>query len=138
MATKTIEAELLELERRYWQAIQDRDVKAAMALTDFPCIVAGAMGVGSIDPKAYEGIMTSATYTLRRFEIKDGAQVRLFNDDVAVVAYQVHEDLTVDGKPVRLDAADTSVWVRRDGEWRCAAHTESIAGDSFGRDRDGE
>ncbi len=138
MATKTIEAELLELEQRYWQAIQDRDVKAAMALTDFPCIVAGAKGVGSIDPKTYEGIMKSATYTLRRFEIRDGAQVRLFNDDVAVVAYQVHEDLTVDGKPVTLHAADTSVWVRRDGEWRCAAHTESIAGDSFGRDREGE
>ena len=97
MATKTIEAELLELEQRYWQAIQDRDVKAAMALTDFPCIVAGRKGVGSIDPKTYEGIMKSATYTLRRFEIRDGAQVRLFNDDVAVVAYQVHEDLTVDG-----------------------------------------
>jgi hypothetical protein len=41
MATKTIETELLELEKRYWQAIKDQDVEAAMRLTDDPCIVAG-------------------------------------------------------------------------------------------------
>jgi len=29
-------------------------------------------------------------------------------DDVAILAYKVHEELTVDGKPVKLDAADAS------------------------------
>ena len=43
--------------------------------------------------------------------------------------------LTVDGKPLTLEAADASTWVRRDGRWLCALHTESILGDSFGRDR---
>jgi hypothetical protein len=47
----------------------------------------------------------------------------------------VHEDLTVDGEPVSIDAADTSEWVRRDGSRLCALHTESITGDPFGRDR---
>jgi hypothetical protein len=53
---------------------------------------------------------------------------------LAIVAYQVHEELTVDGKPVTLDAADSSTWVRRNGRWLCALHTEAIAGDPFGRD----
>jgi hypothetical protein len=43
--------------------------------------------------------------------------------------------MTVDGKPLSLDAADTSTWVKKDGEWLCAAHTEAITGDPFGRDR---
>jgi hypothetical protein len=30
-----------------------------------------------------------------------------------------------DGKPVTHDAADTSTWVRRDGQWRCCVHTET-------------
>jgi len=60
---------------------------------------------------------------------------RAVTDDVAVVAYKVREQLTVDGKPLTLDAADASTWVRRDGRWLCALHTESIAGDPFGRDR---
>jgi ketosteroid isomerase-like protein len=134
MATQTIEVELLALEKRYWQAIKDKDVDAAMRLTDFPCIVAGSSGVGSIDQKTFTGMMGGAAYTLNRFEIKD-VQVRLLRDDVAITAYKVHEELTVDGKPVALDAADASVWVRRDGRWLCAAHTESVAGDPYGRDR---
>jgi hypothetical protein len=43
--------------------------------------------------------------------------------------------LTVDGKPVTLDAADASIWVQRDGRWVCALHTESIGGGPFGRDK---
>jgi hypothetical protein len=54
---------------------------------------------------------------------------------VAVLAYNVHEELTVEGKPVTIDAADASTWVRRDGRWLCALHSESLKGDPFGRDR---
>jgi hypothetical protein len=43
--------------------------------------------------------------------------------------------LTVDGRPVTLDASDASVWVRREEQWVCALHTEAIAGDPFGRDK---
>jgi hypothetical protein len=135
MGTKTVEAELLDLEKRYWQALKDQDVKTAMSLTDEPCIVTGAQGIGALDRKTLAGMITSATYTLNHFELKDGAQVRLLGNDVAIVAYQVHEELTVDGKSVVLDAADSSTWVRRDGQWLCAMHTEAIAGDPFGRDR---
>ena len=137
MATMTIEAELLGLEQRFWQALMDRDADAAVRLTDEPCIVTGAQGVGLIDRKTLAGMVKAPHYTLDSFALKDGAQVRLLRDDVAVIAYQVHEELTVDGKPVSLDAADTSTWVRRDGRWLCAAHTESLAGDPYGRDRKG-
>ena len=41
--------------------------------------------------------------------------------------------MVVDGKPLTLEAYDSSVWVRRDGNWRCAAHTETLAGDPYGR-----
>ena len=135
MTTGTVEAELLGLENRYWQAIQDKDVEAAMRLTDETCIVTGAQGAAAIDRKMFEAMMKSDSWTLHRFQIKPGALVRLVTDDVAIVAYQVHEDLTVDGKPVAFDAADASTWVRRDGRWLCVLHTESIAGDAFGRDR---
>ena len=53
--------------------------------------------------------------------------VRLLGDDVAIVAYTVREELTVDGKPLTLEAADSSTWVRRDGRWVCALHTEALA-----------
>ena len=137
MSTAIVEKELLKLEKQYWQAIKDKDVEAAMQLTDDPCIVAGAQGVGRIDRKAMESMMKAAKYELVAFEVKDDVQVRMLKDDVAIMAYKVHEELKVEGKPVTLDAADSSTWIRRDGRWLCAMHTESLAGDPFGRDRKG-
>jgi ketosteroid isomerase-like protein len=135
MADMAIERELVDLERRYWQALKDKDVAAAIELTDEPCIVVGAQGVGLIDHPTYAAMMENATWTIADFDIRDDVQVQLLGDETAVLAYTVHEELTVDGEPVAVDAADTSTWVRRDGRWLCALHTESIAGDPFGRDR---
>ena len=134
MTTAAVEQELVELEHQYWRAIKDGDAKAAMRLSDDPCIVTGAQGVGSIDRKTLGGMLTSPTWKLLDYEISD-VQTRQLTDDVAVVAYKVTEQLTVEGKPLTLTAADASTWVRRDGQWVCALHTESIAGDPFGRDR---
>jgi len=130
-----VEQELLDLEREYWQAIKNKDVDAAMRLTDDPCIVAGAQGVGEIDRHGLALMMQKAPYTLNDFQIGPDIRVRLLRDDVAIVAYKVRENLTVEGKPVTVEASDSSTWVRRGGRWLCALHTEALAGDPFGRDR---
>ncbi len=134
MATKTIEKELIELENRYWQALKDNDIDGVLRLTDDPCIVTGAQGVGRINKQAFAGMMKGATWRLNDFRLSD-EQVRLLGNDVAIVAYKVHEELTVEGKPVTLEAADASTWVRRNGGWVCALHTEALSGDPYGRDR---
>jgi Domain of unknown function (DUF4440) len=92
-----------------------------MRLTDDQCILTGAQGVTRIERQAFAGLMNAAPYTLHAFELND-VHVRLLRDDVAVVAYKVHEQLTVGGKPVTLDAAEASIWVQRDRRWVCPAH----------------
>ena len=134
MTNTALATELLDLEQQYWQAMKDKNVDAAMRLTDEECIITGAQGVATVNRQGLSDMLKNAPYTLHDFELKD-EQVRELKDDVAILAYKVHEELTVEGKPVKLDAADTSTWVRRDGRWRCALHTEAIAGDPFGRDR---
>ena len=106
-----------------------------MQLTDESCIVAGAQGAASIDRKAFAGMLNSSAWTLNEFEFVGDVVARAVTDDVAVVAYTVREQLTVEGQPLTLEAADASTWVRRDGRWLCALHTESISGDPYGRDR---
>jgi hypothetical protein len=86
----TVEQELVELEKRYWQAIRDNDAGAAMRLTDDQCILIGAQGVTCIERQAFAGLMKAAPYTLHEFQLND-VQVRPLRDDVAVVAYKVHE-----------------------------------------------
>jgi uncharacterized protein (TIGR02246 family) len=130
----TVEAEIRELEQRYWDALKEKDVDTIVALTDDPCTVVGAQGVGTLARKDFPKMMENATYTVDKVRISD-VTVRRVGTHVAVAAYKVHEELTVDGEPVELDAADSSVWVRRDGSWVCTLHTEALKGDPFGRDR---
>ena len=134
MSTLTIEQEIIGLERQYWDAIRDRDLDTAQQLTDDPCIVTGAQGLASVDPDTFAQMLRSDEWTLNTYMLHD-VQVRAVNDDVAVIAYKVTEQLTVGGKPLTLQAADASTWVRRDGRWLCVLHTESLLGDPFGRDR---
>jgi hypothetical protein len=135
MAIKAAKEELVELERQYWQALKDRDYAVAERLTDDQCIVSGPQGVGRIDKKTLVEMMQNAPYTVDDFELDDDFQIRMIGSDVAIIAYKVHEELTVEGEPVTLDAAETSTWIRRNGSWVCALHTESLTGDPFGRDR---
>ena len=135
MPTATVEQELVELEKQYWQAIKDNDIDAALRLSDDPCLITGAQGVALVTREVLSRMMKTATYKLQHFAIDGDVTARRLGDDVAVLAYKVREELTVDGKPVTLEAADASTWVRRNGRWLCALHTESLLGDPFGRDR---
>src|SRR6478735_4949691 len=101
------EKELLALERQYWQAIKDGDAEQSARMSDDPCIVTGASGVGRIDRSTLERMFATATWKLTGFEISSPI-AKLLSDDVAIVAYKIHEELLVDGKPVKLDASDTS------------------------------
>jgi len=134
MATSAIENEVMTLERQFWQAMKDRDSETAMRLTDDSCILAGPQGVSEVSRDQFPAMIERPGYTLRDFQLKD-AHVRMIGEDVALVGYQAHEELTVDGKPVSLDAVEASTWVRRNGQWVCALHTEALSGDPFGRDR---
>ncbi len=131
MTTRSNERELLELETRYWQAMKDHDVDAALKLTDDPCVIVGAQGLRSIDHATFAQLMQSTAFTIHSFRIDAGSVGLRLSDDVAVIAYKVTEELTMDGRPVMIEAADSSVWRRTADGWRCSLHTESVMGDSF-------
>jgi uncharacterized protein (TIGR02246 family) len=136
MPTQTKEQELVETEQQFWDAMKNKDGKAAAELTDDGCIVVGAQGVSAIDRKSMGKMTEGGKWELQQFTFNEKTrQVRFISDDVAIVGYTVSERIVVEGKTLQFDANDSSVWVRRDGEWRCALHTESLAGDPYGRDK---
>ena len=67
----------------------------------------------------------------------DSVKIVRLDDETVTISYKVHEEVDVDGERVSLEAFDASVWRLHDDAWRCVLHTESIAGDGFGRDRTG-
>lgn len=131
-SNELVAKELMGLERQYWNAIKNKDAKTATSLSSDPCVVVGAQGIGELDKRALAKMLQTAGYELNAFSFED-VHVRHVRKDVVAVAYKVKEQLTVEGKPVELEAFDSSVWVKRNGEWECVVHTESLAGDPFGR-----
>jgi hypothetical protein len=135
--TPTIsDKELLDLERSYWDALKVRDFRTIGRLTAEDSTVAGASGVAGVDPRTIQKQIESAPYAIKDYRI-DPQTIRINRlcDDTVSIAYAVHEDLEVDRKPVKLDAFDLSVWKQSGTGWACVLHTESVKGDSFGRDR---
>lgn len=122
-----IDQELLELEKQYWEAICNRDGATATRLSDARCLVIGPQGIGKLDRQALAGMVENAPYELKKFRLDDDVQVRKIADGVALIAYKVSEEIVIDGETQTLEAFDSSVWVRRDGGWVCAAHTETPA-----------
>ena len=103
----TVENEIVELERRYWQALQDGDEVTPARLSDDPCIVAGAQGIASLDRRAVANMMKEASWKLERFEIDPDVKVRIIGERVAVLAYKVREEVAVDGRLLKFEASDT-------------------------------
>jgi len=131
-----VDQELIRLEKNFWNAVQNKDGSTASRLSDDLCVVIGPQGIGEVGKDDIGRMLEGATYELKKFSFDDREiHVRTVADNVAVVAYKVNEELIVDDKPQKLEAYDSSVWVRRDGKWLCALHTETLAGDPYGRDR---
>jgi hypothetical protein len=134
MTTTSIEQELLGLERAYWDSMISKDPKVASKLTADESLMVGAQGVRSVTSDAIGEMVQSDGWKVTSYRFSD-VKVKAVGRDTAIVAYHVVEEMEVEGKPLKLEANDASVWTRRDGKWVCVLHTESLAGDAFGRDK---
>jgi len=129
-----VASEIEMLERKFWQAMLDRDVDAAAALVAETFVVTGAQGVAAMNRPTFIKLMSDGQWTLHAFSFED-IEVVEPRSDVAVIGYRVRETVTVDGEKLDIACADASTWVRGPDGWVCVLHTESLEGDPFGRDR---
>ena len=136
MENRSIEKEIISLEKLYWKAMKENDLETMLMLSDEHCILAGPQGVSKVAKKDFKKMMESSPYTINNFTFDDNCEVSVLNNDTAVIAYKISEDLTVDGKPLKLDASESSTWIKRNGKWVCSLHTEALLSDPFGRDRE--
>jgi hypothetical protein len=90
MTTATMEKELLDLERQYWDAIKSKDARVAGRLSDEPCVVVGPGGAMSSDRRSMEGMVKDPSYELKSYAMDPKSiQSRAIDKDNAVVAYKV-------------------------------------------------
>lgn len=120
--------DIIKLERSYWDAMKRKDGAKASELSGDPAITSGANGVMRI-PKTKMGQLTEeGKWTLESYAFDD-IEVSTPAPDVAIIAYTVKQDVTMDGKPQSFRAADSSTWIRGPKGWECHAHSETILQD---------
>lgn len=123
----TTDSTLIALEKKFWQAMVDEDPDTATALLAEPALMVSSHGALQFDRKQYKKMAEEGPMVVKSFEFSD-MQVMYPNDDTAVLTYRVKQAIAKrdDGaEEIKQEMADSSVWLRQDGEWLCVMHTET-------------
>ncbi|MFA4870175.1 MAG: nuclear transport factor 2 family protein [Pedobacter sp.] len=120
-----MENQILELEKRYWNAMENRDFDTVKKLTRFPCIIAGKDGIRSVDEATFKKMFDSGDGSgLKVLNISE-PQADVISKSCAIIAYLVELEYGVQDPKPSGKCACTSTWVKEDFTWVCAMHTES-------------
>jgi ketosteroid isomerase-like protein len=118
--TQTIQ----DLETAYWNAMTRKDGEAAARLSGESSIVVNENGIRVVTADQMEKLTRDSSWTLDSFSFSE-VQVHAPTPDVAIIAYIVRQQVTMNGKPKAYSAAECSTWVRGQNGWLCHAHTEA-------------
>jgi hypothetical protein len=123
---RTADSELIALENKFWQSMVDEDTDAALSMLDEPALMVSSHGSMKFDHDGYRQMAEHGSMVIKSFELSD-MNVVFPSDDVAVLTYKAKQVLSARGKSEQIDQqmADSSVWTRKDGKWRCVMHTET-------------
>jgi hypothetical protein len=127
MAIQTTSNELIDLEKRFWQSLVEEDTDSALAMLDEPSVIVGPHGAMRIDHATYRKMAEEGPMVVTSFELND-VDVVFPTADTAVVTYRVNQSVAPREKAEDIrqeEMADSSVWTRKGGSWRCVMHTET-------------
>lgn len=123
---QTASRELMDLENRFWQSMVDEDTDTALSMLDEPALMVSSHGTMQFDHAGYRRMAEQGSMVIKSFELSD-MNVVFPTEETAVLTYHVKQALAQRGQTqeVKQEMADSSVWTRKDGSWKCVMHTET-------------
>ena len=116
---------LVELEKRFWQAIVDQDANAAIEMLAEPSMMVNSHGAMKFDHDSYRQMAEKGPMVLESFELSE-MNVVFPNESTAVLTYRVKQKTAPRGGKSELqEMNDTSTWIRSGDRWQCVLHTET-------------
>ena len=120
---------IIDLERKFWQSMVDNEPDIALGMLAEPSLMVSSHGAMSFDHQKYRQMAEQGKMVLRSYELSD-MQVVFPNATTAIATYRVKQTVAQRGKETGRDVQemnDTSTWIKADGAWKCAIHTETPA-----------
>lgn len=116
-----------QLEHTFWQSMVDNQPHVATGLLADTALMVSGHGAMSFDHAGYTRMANDPSHKLVSFELSDMDVLFTGGDgDVAIATYKVDQQVESAGKPMRMQAVDSSTWIRQGDAWKCVAHTESV------------
>lgn len=116
--------DLIALEQRFWQTMVTGETDVALDMLAEPAGMVSSHGAMQFDHAGYRKMAENDDYKLVSYELSDFDVLRP-SGDVAIVTYQVVQTTKIKDHNESARMCDSSTWVRRDGKWICALHTET-------------
>jgi hypothetical protein len=120
---------IVDLETRFWQSMVDNDPDTATELLTEPALMVSGHGAMKFDHAGYRKMAEMGPMVLTGYELSD-MQVVFPNETTAIATYHVKQTVAQRGGNEGTDVQemnDTSTWIKEDGAWKCAMHTETPA-----------
>lgn len=118
---------LIDLEKKFWQAMVDSDADTATQLLSEPAVMVSAHGAMQFDHAGYRKMADQGPRVVTSFDLGD-VQAMFPNEDTAVLTYRVKQGVAPrDDKRATewAEMNDSSTWVRAGNTWKCVMHTET-------------
>jgi uncharacterized protein (TIGR02246 family) len=116
--------ELLALEKASWKAYANHDAKAYGDTMAEDAVVAGSGGDVMKGSKAILADLGNNPCDVKSFDLAD-TKLRQPSPEVALLTYNLTQDVTCGGGKLPAKAFVTAVYVRQGGKWRWVSYQET-------------
>ncbi|WP_291143668.1 DUF4440 domain-containing protein [Flavobacterium sp. UBA7680] len=120
-----METQIIELEKKYWQGMENHEYETVKNLTLFPCIIASKNGVQSVDESQFKKMFESGDGDKIKVLNISNVETKLIAENTAIIGYIIELGITDDKQKTPTKCACTSTWIKQNDNWVCALHTEA-------------
>jgi uncharacterized protein (TIGR02246 family) len=118
-----IKDDLVAMEKSAWQAFANHDAKAYVENMTADAVEIGADGEMTTGKELLASV-SSRSCNVKSFDLAD-AKLRQPTPDVAILTYNVTQDVTCEGKKSPPKTMATAVYVRQGGKWRWTMYQQT-------------
>ncbi|MDR6761967.1 hypothetical protein J2Y38_002178 [Flavobacterium sp. 2755] len=120
-----METQIIELEKKYWNGMENHEYETVKNLTLFPCIIASKNGVQSVDESQFKKMFESGDGDKIKVLNISNVETKLIAENTAIIGYIIELGITDDKQKPPTKCACTSTWIKENNNWVCALHTEA-------------
>lgn len=103
-----METQIIELERKYWQGMENHDYETVKNLTRFPCIIASKNGVQNVNEDKFKQMFESGNGDKIKVLGISNVEAQLISDTTAIIGYLIELGIADDKEKTPMKCACTS------------------------------